>query len=179
MEDHIIDADRAETLEDESRYRILSREELLGEIREDDTVVDIGSGTGFFTDDMAKVARKVYAVDFQEQMHEYYREKGLPENVKTVHKRASEITIEDVDLIISILSLHEITLEKALETFSDVLGNKGKMFIVDWSANAETDNVPPREKLYGAQEASEKVSQSFEILQSRERFDTFKIVAEA
>lgn len=178
MEDHIIDADKAETLEDESRYRILSREELLGEVADDDTVIDVGSGTGFFTDDIAEGAAEVYAVDFQTEMHDYYRQKGLPENVEIVHSRASEIPIEDADLIVSILSLHEIDLEGALQRFSEILGEGGEMFVVDWSANAETDDVPPREKLYSAADASEAVSELFDVIEAKERFDTFKLIAE-
>jgi len=44
-------------------------------------------------------------------MHEYYRDKGLPESVELIHSKASEIDLE-ADQIISILSPHEIDLEK-------------------------------------------------------------------
>lgn len=177
MEDHIMDAERAAMLEDKSRCRIVSQEELLGAIDRDDTVIDIGSGTGFFTDDLANGAERVYAVDFQEQMHEYYREKGLPENVETVHARASEIQIEDADAIFSILSLHEIDLDRSLERFRDVLGADGTLFIVDWSGAAETENIPPREKLYDVDTAREHLGAFFDIVDAEERFDTFRIVA--
>lgn len=177
MDDHIFDADRAAMLEDKSRCRIVSQEELLGVVEPDDTVVDVGSGTGFFTDDLAKGAGHVYAVDFQEGMHEYYREKGLPDNVETVHSRAAEIEIDDADLIVSILSLHEIDLARSLERFSEVLGDEGRMLVVDWSANAATDEIPPREKLYGAAAAAEELSAFFDVVEAEERYDTFKLLA--
>ncbi|MDR5657121.1 class I SAM-dependent methyltransferase [Halodesulfurarchaeum sp. HSR-GB] len=177
MDEHILDSEKAAQLEDKTRCRIVSQEELLGAIDDGDTVVDIGSGTGFFTDDMATRARKVYAVDFQEGMHEFYREKGVPENVELVHSRASEIEIEQADVIFSILSLHEIDLEKALETFQEVLEPGGKLFVIDWSQNAATDDIPPREKLYSAESAAEVVSEFFDVLEAEERYNTFKLVA--
>lgn len=172
-----MDSERAEMLEKKERYRILSREEILGEIEKDETVADIGSGTGFFTDDMAEKAGKVYGIDFQEEMHQYYRKKGLPENVELKHSKASKIELEGLDTVFSILSLHEIDLEKTLEKLSDALKEDGKVFIVDWSKNAETENIPPREKLYTAEEASEKVSKHFKVEKSVERYDTFLIKA--
>jgi len=177
MEDHIMDSEKAEKLENEARYRILSEEELLAEVGEGDTVVDVGSGTGFFTDDLAEVAGKVYAVDFQEGMHDFYRQKGVPENVELIHSKASDVQIDDTDLIVSILSLHEIDLGKSLQKFHSILEKGGRLLIVDWSANAETDNIPPREKLYTAEKASKKVSDLFDVVESQERKDTFKLSA--
>jgi ubiquinone/menaquinone biosynthesis C-methylase UbiE len=178
MKDHIMDAEQAEKLEDESRYRILSREELLAEVEEGDTVLDIGSGTGFFTDDIAEKAGKVFAVDFQENMHEFYREKGVPGNVELIHSRASEVELdEEVDTIVLILSLHEINLENSLKHFSRILTDGGKILIIEWSANAETDDIPPREKLYTCKEASDRISEFFDVLDAEERVDTFKIKA--
>ncbi|MFB6100305.1 MAG: class I SAM-dependent methyltransferase [Candidatus Nanohalobium sp.] len=177
-EDHVIDAEKADKLEDESRYRILSREELLAQVEEGDTVLDVGSGTGFFTDDIAEKAGKVYAVDFQKGMHDYYRKKGVPENVELVHSKVSEVELgEEADLVVSILSLHEIDLEKSLKRFEEVLADDGKIFVVDWSRNAEKDDVPPREKLYTADEAGVKFSDCFDVEQSLERHDTFILKA--
>ncbi|MFB6110043.1 MAG: class I SAM-dependent methyltransferase [Halodesulfurarchaeum sp.] len=178
MDEHILDSEKAAQLEDESRFQIVSREELLGAIEEGDTVVDVGSGTGFFTDVMANRAGTIHAVDFQEGMHAFYREKGVPENVELVHSRAAAVDIDRADLIVSILSLHEIDLEPALRTFSDVLGPDGGLFVIDWSANAETDDVPPREKLHTAASATEAVSEFFEVTGAEKRYDTFKLVAE-
>jgi len=175
MKDHIIDSEKADKLEDENRYRILSQEELYAETAEG-TVVDIGSGTGFFTDHIAEKAEKVYAVDFQKGMHEYYTDKGVSDNVELVHSKASEIDIV-ADQIISILSLHEINLEKSLKKFHEVLPEDGELVIWDWSANALTEDIPPRDKMYTAGEASNKVSEKFKVVLAEERRNTFKIRA--
>lgn len=179
MEDHIMDAEKAELLEEDSRYSIISREELMARVEQDGKVLDIGSGTGFFTDDLAVKAEKVYAVDFQEGMHDYYRGKGVPGNVELVHSRASEIKLdEEVDLIVSILSLHEIDLERTLEKFEEVLSDDGKILVVDWSRNAETEDIPPKEKLFSAEDAEKAFSRFFSVEEYGERRDTFLLVAE-
>jgi len=166
---------KADKLEDETRYRILSQEELFGETVEG-KVIDIGSGTGFFTDNIAEKAESVYAVDFQEGMHKYYRDKGIPENVELIHSKASEIEVK-ADQIISILSLHEINLEESLEKFHEILPQNGELVIWDWSVNALTDDIPPRDKMYTAEEASNKVSEKFKVVLAEERRNTFKIKA--
>jgi ubiquinone/menaquinone biosynthesis C-methylase UbiE len=176
-EDHIIDAEKAGKLEDDSRYRFLSREQLLKHVDKGDTVIEIGSGTGFYTDDLAEKAGKVYAIDFQEEMHEFYTNKGIPENVELVHSKASDIDIEEADTIVSIFSFHEIDAEKALKTFSEVLEKSGKLLIVDWSREGSEENGPPLDKRFNAEEASKLVSGFFEVEKAFEREDTFLVEA--
>ena len=176
-EDHIIDAEKADKLEDESRYRFLSKEQLLKHIDKGDTVIEIGSGTGFYTDDLAEKAGKVYAVDFQEEMHEYYRNKGIPENVELVHSKASNIDIEEADTIVSIFSFHEIDVEKASKQFSEALKTSGKLLIIDWSKEGSEENGPPLDKRFDAEEASKIVSEFFKVEKAVEREDTFQVEA--
>jgi len=176
MEDHIMDPDDAGKLEKESRYRSVSKEEILEHIETGDTVADIGSGTGFFTDDMAQVAEKVYAIDFQEKMHEYYKSKGLPENVQTVTSKASELDIENVDVIVSLFSLHEIDIEKSIGRFEQILKPGGKLVIFDWSSEGSGYQGPPLEKRLNAEKAHQEVSKELKVLEATERKETFKLV---
>lgn len=84
---HTFDPANVERLERaEQRYRRLSVEELCWALdpAPDETVLDLGSGTGFYTDDLATRFDIVYAVDLQERMHAFYREKGVPDNVVQV-----------------------------------------------------------------------------------------------
>lgn len=180
MEDHIIDPEKAGMLEKDGRYRIISREEVLSEIEEGDLVADIGSGTGFFADDMSRMAERVYAVDFQEQMHEYYREKGVPENVGLISASASEFNPdEELDVVFLITSLHEVRSKDAVENLSSILADNGRLVVMDWSSNSETDEVPPKEKLFSADEAEEFVSEFFDVQMCQERFDTFVLKAQS
>lgn len=92
---HTFDADRADKLEDaQQRCRFLSAEELRWALSPagDETVADLGSG--FYTDDVAPAVDDVYAVDVQEAMHDYYREKGVPENVELVTSGVDELPLE-------------------------------------------------------------------------------------
>lgn len=71
MGHHTFDATDAANLEDAGRrYRSVSREELLWALALDgtETVADLGSGTGFYTDDIAARAGHVYGVDIQPEI---------------------------------------------------------------------------------------------------------------
>ena len=108
---HTYPVERAPELEDPSRYRFCSREELLGLLSLDgtETVVDLGSGTGFYTDDVAPFAEQVYAVDLQEEMHEIYGEKGVPENVTLVTAEVADLPLDDgeCDAAVTTMTYHE------------------------------------------------------------------------
>jgi len=97
---HTFDADKAERLEDPGvRYRWVSAEELIGPLAptESDVVADLGSGTGFYTDDVAPLVDTVYGVDLQAEMHEFYREKGVPKNVELVASDVADLPFADGD----------------------------------------------------------------------------------
>lgn len=177
MADHIIDPDEAAKLEDDARYRYVSREELCSPLNPHDTVMDIGSGTGFFTDDIAAYVTSVYAVDMQPAMHNFYRDKGVPDNVELIEARASEMGGKTVDAITSIFSLHEIDIEASLEAFMDLLTDTGTVIIYDWSKNGSAEDGPPIDKRYTADTASDIISSYFTVELADERIDTFKIIA--
>src|SRR6056297_2575850 len=101
MGHHTFDSSRADKLEQaDRRYRFLSAEELLWALEptSTDTIVDLGSGTGFYTDDVAPHADRVYAVDIQAEMHDHYREKGVPENVELVTSGIEDLPFDDDEL---------------------------------------------------------------------------------
>ena len=55
-------------------------------LRGDEDVLDLGSGTGFYTDRIAALTTgTVYAVELQPEMNDHYRERGVPANVRLVH----------------------------------------------------------------------------------------------
>lgn len=75
MGHHTFNIDKADNLEEAgSRYRYLSRDELVGVLSPsvEDTIADLGSRTGFYTDDVVPFVSYLYAVDIQDAMHEYY-----------------------------------------------------------------------------------------------------------
>ncbi|PHQ45658.1 SAM-dependent methyltransferase, partial [Halorubrum sp. C3] len=97
---HTFDADQAERLERPGRYRWVSAEELVGPLVEADAevVADLGSGTGFYTDDVAARVETVYGVDVQPEMHDQYREKGVPDGVELVTSDVADLPFADGEL---------------------------------------------------------------------------------
>lgn len=180
---HTFDVERADTLETAGRrYRFLSAEELLWalSLSPDDTVADLGSGTGFFTDDVAPHADHVYAVDVQAEMHEYYREKGVPETVDLVTSNVSDLPLEDgaVDAAFSTMTYHEFAGDEALAEIRRVLRSGGRLVVVDWTATGTGADGPPLEERYSADEAAAALrTAGFGIEHEAVRPETFLLIA--
>jgi len=183
MGHHTFDADGADKLErSERRYRFFSLEELLWALALSpaDTVADLGSGTGFFTDDIAPHAREVYAVDIQEAMHEYYEEKGVPANVELVTTGVDDLPFETetIDAAFSTMTFHEFASDDALAEVRRVLAPTGRIVIGDWSATGTGENGPPLDERYSADTAADALrDHGFAIEHQFSRWETFLLVA--
>ena len=188
---HTFDPESADKLEDDARYRYLSREELVAALSLDadgsEAVADFGSGTGFYTDDVAPFAGEVRAVDLQEEMHELYREKGVPENVSLVTADVGDLPFGDgeLDAAFSTMTFHEFAGsggdgESGAEVeIARVLRDGGRFVVGDWSANGEGERGPPVAERYDRDEAVELLEAAgFEVVRADERPETFLLVAE-
>ncbi len=179
---HTFDADRADKLEDaQRRYRFLSTEELLWalSVEADGTVADFGSGTGFYTDDVASVVDQVYAVDIQEAMHDYYREKGVPDNVELVTSGVDDLPLEtgSLDAAFSTMTYHEFASEQALSEIGRTLEPQGRFVVVDWAASGSGTHGPPVEERFSAAEAATALRQhGFTVEFEAVRPETFLLV---
>ncbi|WP_115864879.1 class I SAM-dependent methyltransferase [Halorussus litoreus] len=187
---HTFDPATADKLEDVSRYRYLSREELLAGLGFDTgsgsgnlgTVADLGSGTGFFTDDVAPFADEIRAVDLQAEMHELYREKGVPENVDLVTANVGDLPFDDgeLDAAFSTMTFHEFAGDGALAEVARVLGADGRLVVADWTANGDGESGPPVDERYDRDGAVDLLDDAgFETVRADERPETFLVVAKA
>jgi ubiquinone/menaquinone biosynthesis C-methylase UbiE len=181
---HTFDVDRADALEDVSRYRYCSREELLSLLApgEDAVVADLGSGTGFYTDDVAPHVGTCYAVDVQSAMHDIYREKGLPATVETVTAEVADLPFADdsLDAAFSTMTYHEFATPESLAELARVVRPGGRVVTVDWSADGDGDGGPPREERYALQDAVADLSAAgFRVARAESRRETFVCVAVA
>lgn len=180
---HTFDVEEAERLEDAgSRYRYLSREELLAALspREDDRIADLGSGTGFYTDDVAPHVARVFAVDVQPAMHAHYREKGLPENVALVSSTVAELPFgtDALDGAFSTMTYHEFASPPAIAELARVVAPGGRVVLVDWSADGDGEAGPPLDERYTAADAADALRDGgFEIHEETTRPETFLLVA--
>jgi len=183
MGHHTFDAAKASKLEDAARrYRYVSREELLGALvpEKTDVVADLGSGTGFYTDEVAPFVEHVYAVDVQPAMHDHYGEKGVPGNVELVESDVADLPLDDdaLDAAFSTMTYHEFASEAALAEVARVLRPGARLVIADWSGDGEGEAGPPLDDRFGGDEAVTALrGAGFDIERRANRPETFVVVA--
>lgn len=175
--------EKADRLEEQRRYRYLSAEEVyaLLDPEPDWTIADLGSGTGFYTDDVAPVVQQVYAVDLHEAMQAAYREKGVPENVELVTTDVADLPFDDdaLDAALSIRTFHHGVADSLTE-IGRVIRPGGRFVVVDWSATGagDRDRGPDRADCFDLATAQSRLLDAgFEIRSARERRETFTVVA--
>ena len=181
---HTFDAEQASQLERPSRYRWVSAEELIGPLVEVGAAVvaDLGSGTGFYTDAVAEHAETVYGVDVQSEMHEYYRDKGLPENVDLVASDVSDLPLADGELdgACSTMTYHEFASPEAIDEIARVLRSGGRLVVFDWSADGDGEHGPPIDERFGVSDARDALAAAgFDVERSEARTETFGVLARA
>ena len=175
---HTFDPARADRLDDESRFRWCSAEELLTLLApyEGAAVADLGSGTGFYTDVVAPHAETVYAVDVQPEMHERYEENGVPENVRLVAAEIANLPFADdsLDAAFSTMTYHEFSGPVAASELARVLRPGGRLLTVDWSRSGRGDAGPPRAERHDLDHAVAALTEaSFTVDHAVARTETF------
>jgi ubiquinone/menaquinone biosynthesis C-methylase UbiE len=178
---HTFDPDSAHALEGTDRFRYLSRDELVGalELDGDETVADIGSGTGFYTREVAPSVGHLYAVDLQSAMHDQFASREVPPNVECVLAPAASLPFEtgSLDAIYSTMTFHEVEPTAPAE-FARVLESGGRIVVADWSKHGAGERGPPLSERKSATEAAEALSAAgFDLGLARERPETFFIEA--
>lgn len=179
---HTYPTDRADELEDASRFAYCSVDELLALFGASDgqVVADVGSGTGFYTDELAPYVDAVYAVDVQAAMHELYREKGLPPNVEPVTAEADDLPFSDgaLDAVVSTFTYHEFATDDALAELARVLGSGGRVGVADWSAEGRGEEGPSTAERFAAADARAAFEDAgFTVTRAEERRETFVLAA--
>jgi ubiquinone/menaquinone biosynthesis C-methylase UbiE len=175
---HTFDVDRAERLSDPERYRWCSTEELLTLLcpHENAVVADLGSGTGFYTDDVAREAATVLAVDVQPAMHAHYADRGIPSNVRTVTGEVADLPLADdaLDAAFSTMTYHEFSGEAAMAELARVLKPGGRLLTVDWSAQGSAITGPPLAERHDLADAVRaKTDAGFTVDHAVSRTETF------
>jgi len=182
---HTFPVERADALEDAAwRYRYVSAEELLWLLdpSPDATVADLGSGTGFYTDDVAPHVERAYAVDLQPEMHALYREKGVPENVELVTAAVDGLPFDDgaLDGAFSTMTYHEFATPDSLAEVARVLAPDAPLALADWTAEGTGEDGPPLDERFALADARDALETAgFAVERADERFDTFVVQARA
>jgi ubiquinone/menaquinone biosynthesis C-methylase UbiE len=177
---HTYDPSRADNLEELGRLEYVSVDELLALFDHEGVVADLGSGTGFYTDYVAPHADTVYAVDVQPEMHDYYREKGVPANVEFVTAEAGDLPLGNASLdgAFSTMTYHEFASDAALSELRRVLAPGARVGIADWSRAGEGEAGPPRSERYALADARQAFADAgFTVEHGSERRETFVLSA--
>lgn len=115
---------------DDVRDAVLAAARLIPE----NTVLDVGAGTGFLTEGAAKIARKVIALDFSEQMMSEARAKLDGRNIQFKIGSVDRIPLPDgsIDAVVGNMVLHHCpSPEAAVGEMARVLVPGGRLVLSD------------------------------------------------
>ena len=179
---HTFPVEQADALDDPSRYRFCSREELLELLDPDPdaTIADLGSGTGFYATDVAPFVGTLHAVDVQAAMHDQFREHGVPANVDLVTANVTSLPFDDDELdgAFSVNTHHEYADDQAFAELARALRPEGRLVTVDWSADGAGEDGPPLDERFRSEAVVAQLEGTgFSIDAVRDRPETFAVVA--
>ena len=177
-------AERIQRLEDPDNNRYLSGEELRTFLDPGPEwrIADLGSGTGFYTREIAPAVGTVYAVDINPEMHRYYRRNGMASNVVTLTADVARLPFgsDELDGAVSTRTFHH-GLDEVLPEVARTLRPGGPLVIVDWSATGANERETSRDEEYFdiATTQSLLLDAGFRIRNAEERRETFIVTATA
>ena len=179
---HTFPVERADALEDPGRYRFCSREELLELLDPDpdDVVCDLGSGTGFYTREVAPFVDRVFAVDVQAAMHERFESMGRPTGVEFVTAPVANLPFatDEIDGAFSTMTHHEYADPTSFAELARVIRPGGRLVTIDWSGDGSGEDGPPVTERHTPDEAREQLEGAgFDVETVRRRPETFAMVA--
>lgn len=138
-------------LESAERRKEFSPEQLLDmiPIKEADSILDFGAGTGYFSIPAAKrIKGSLYALDIDSSMLEMINERALKEqitNIVPVQGSIEALPLPDssIDIIIASLVLHEIQpLEPLLQKMNAVLEEEGYLICLELQPKGNSEKAP-------------------------------------
>jgi SAM-dependent methyltransferase len=173
----LLDPGRLETqVSDDDLVRLLA-------LRGDEDVIELGSGPGFYTDRVAALTTgTVYALDIEPEMLDFYRSRGVPDNVQLVLGDVTRLDLPEasLDVACSISTWHESGGVVDLAGLARALRPGGRLVIADWRKDAESlDHGPPTDIRFVKEEVAASLAPYFCPLNTEDlgRF-MFAVIAE-
>jgi ubiquinone/menaquinone biosynthesis C-methylase UbiE len=151
MSERRFDPAKMAKLDNPERRKALPPEKILSllEMKENDIVLDLGAGTGYFTLPTAsRTTGKVYALDVEPQMLETLKKRVNEQHLKNVQLLEGEIEDipmenDQVDQIIASFVLHEVEpLSKGLQEIRRVLKQGGRCLCLEWEKKPMEQGPP-------------------------------------
>jgi SAM-dependent methyltransferase len=163
--------DRAHRLDDVRRLQTQVSEADLARLlalRGDEDLMDLGSGTGFYTDRMAALTTgTVYAAELQPEMRAHHLARGLPVNVRLLPGDMTDLSALDigpasVDVACTIATWHEIEGRLDLAGVARILRPGGRLIVIDWRKDPGSwDSGPPADIRFTREEVVAALSPYF------------------
>ena len=132
----------------------------------DEDLIDLGSGTGFYTDRMATLTTgTVYAVEMQPEIAELHRARGLPPNVKQLRGDIAHLSLPPAiaDIAVCIATYHETEGRLDLPGVARALRPAGRLVIIDWRSDPESwEGGPPAEVRFAKEDVARSLAPYFD-----------------
>ncbi|MBD3276483.1 MAG: methyltransferase domain-containing protein [Candidatus Marinimicrobia bacterium] len=151
-------AEKFEKLESRDRYDSMKPVQRLKNagIQESDRVLDIGSGTGFYSRAAAELvgnSGNVIGIDILEEMLEKARELGLKPNLEYRLSEEASFPVEDDSMDWAIMTnlYHELEKpEQFIQEIDRVLHQSGSVYVTDWLPKEQDDGPPVEHRIDSA-----------------------------
>ncbi len=170
------DPARAALLDDPSRFGHLPPAEVFEMLAAPSggRVVDFGTGTGTYAIELARGRPdlEVIALDEQQAMLDLLGAKPAAQdlsNLVLVHTDEIARLKGTADRVLAINVLHELG-DEALRTLIAPLKPNGTVLAIDWNAGVERPVGPPRDHVYTAAEARERMESASLKIQTERIF---------
>ena len=157
------DPARAALLDDPSRFGYLPPNEIFDMLAAPSggRVVDFGTGIGTYAIELARSRPdlEVIALDEQQEMLDLLSAKPAAQklsNLEAVHTDKIATLNGTADRVLALNVLHELG-DEALRAMSALLKPSGTVLVVDWNADVERPMGPPRDHVYTAAEARDRM----------------------
>ncbi|MBM3462002.1 MAG: class I SAM-dependent methyltransferase [Armatimonadetes bacterium] len=141
--------------EDPARATWQKPDEVVAALRlqSGDVVADIGASTGYFSRRIARVARKVLALDVEPTLVAYMAERARKENqpnlvARVVKPDDPELAANSVDLVLIVDTVHHIENRAAYyPKIKKALKKNGRLAVVDFQARPTPVGPPPEMRI--------------------------------
>jgi len=149
-------------------------------LRGHEDVLDLGSGTGFYTDRVAALTTgTVFALEIIPEMLKHYSERGLPRNVRLIQgdmtalpqvkgdsePPAGSLAPSMADVAVTIATWHEIDGRLDVSGLAGLLRPHGRLIVIDWRKDPATwDHGPPEEVRYSTDDVAAALRSHFEVI---------------
>ncbi|WPY97696.1 class I SAM-dependent methyltransferase [Christiangramia sp. OXR-203] len=145
-------------------------------IQPDDTIADIGAGSGYHTFKMAKLTSEgfVYAVDIQPEMLQAISTKQSEQqvnNIQTIQGSEKSINLDEnsVSKILLVDVYHEFNFPKEMiESMHKSLTSDGKIYLIEYKAEDESIPIKEIHKMSEKQAVKEFKASGFKLEQNIE-----------